>query len=220
MAAGARTKTPGSGNPTPANGGTGEAALAGDSATPAWTPNFKFKVKDKELEFDDTLKGLIKDKGLETKIRELHEKAYGLEDVKAGRDPLKTQLAEKSTQYDAVATSLKTLGTLVQRKDYGSFFDALKIPKQEIINYAIQELKYAELPAEQKAVIDQQRQQQAQLFQVENQNQTYQQQLSELTVKQTNFEMDQAIASPEVKAAADAFDARVGKPGAFKLEMI
>jgi len=212
-------KTPGAGNQPPANGGTGEAALAADAAQ-AWTPNFKFKVKDKELEFDDSLKGLIKDKSLETKMRELHEKAYGLDDVKVGRDALKTQLMEKSTQYEAVATSLKTLGTLVQRKDYGSFFDALKIPKQEIINYAIQELKYAELPAEQKSVIDQQRQQQAQLFQVENQNQTYQQQLADLTVKQAHFEMDQALSSPEVKTAAEAFDARVGKPGAFKLEMI
>jgi hypothetical protein len=221
-AASAGEKTPGAGNPPPAGGGTqADASAAGDSAALSdWKPNFKFKVKDKELEFDDTLKGLIKSKDLETKMRELHEKAYGLDDVKAGRDTLKTQLAEKSQQFEQVSTSLKALGSLVQRKDYDSFFQALKIPKQEIINYAIQELKYAELPADQKAAIDQQRRQQQELFQVQNQNQTYQQQLAELTVKQTNFEMDQAISSPEVKAIADSFDARVGKPGAFKLEMI
>jgi len=210
-------KTPGVGNPPPAEGnGSGDAA----NITDTWKPSLKFKVKDKELEFDPLFKDVIKSKDQEAKMRELYEKAHGLDEVKTRRDALTQELATEKQKLTQVDQSLKNLGTLVQRKDYGTFFDILKIPKADIIQYAIQELKYQELPADQKAAIDQQRQMQQQFFDLQAQNQAMQQQLQGAGVQQTNFEIDQAINAPEVAAIAQAFDARAGKPGAFREELL
>lgn len=221
LASGAE-KTPGAGNQPPANGGSASAAgAAGDSAALGdWKPNFKFKVKDKELEFDDAFKGVIKSKDLEERLRDLHLKAHGIDEVKTSRDTFKKQAEEWQGKFSTVEKSLSTLGSFVQRRDYTSFFDALKIPKQDIINYAIQELKYQELTPEQRSVVDQQRQQQLDLYQAQAQTQTYQQQLADLAVKQANFEIDQAIAAPDVASVAQAFDARAGKQGAFREEIV
>ena len=221
-------QTPGSSqSQTPASGGTQSqvtAGAAGDSAAQTvvddWKPNFKFKVKDKELEFGDDLKGLIKSKDLETKMRELHEKAYGLDEVKGTRDQVKQQLQAEQQKYGQVEQSLKVLGDYVQKKDFHSFFKALSIPKEDIIAYAIQELKYAELPADQKAQIDQQRQLQDQLRTEQSHSQQIQQQMSQLSVQQTNWELSQELGKPDVNQFANAYDTRVGKPGAFREEII
>jgi len=217
-------KLPGAGNPPPAGGSSQDAlAQTGDSAqtlADAWKPNFKFKVKDKELEFEDSLKSLIKTKDLESKFRELHEKAYGIDEVKADRQTVKQERDEWKGKFGQVESSLQTLGSYVQKKDYHSFFSSLNIPKQDIINYAIQELKYQELPPEQKAAIDQQRQLVQSQETYAQQNNQLQQQLSQVLVQQVTFEMDQALARPDVSPIAQSYDARVGKPGAFKEEVI
>lgn len=222
-------QTPGTGGntPAPATGGANSQAAsgnAGDSTlateVDAWKPNFKFKVKDKELEFGDDLKGLIKSKDLETKLRDLHEKAYGLDEVKGSREQLKQQLQAETQKYVQVEQSLKTLGDFVQKKDFHSFFKALSIPKEDIINYAIQELKYAELPPDQKAAIDQQRQLEDQLRTEQTNAQLLQQQMSQLSVQQTTWELNQELGKPEVANVVAAYDARVGKPGALREEII
>lgn len=213
------TQTAGAGNDS------GSSAQAGGTqkeqqATPAWSPNFKFKVKDKELEFDDIYKGLIKTKDHEAKIREMHEKAFGIDEVKSARDTFKTQVEEWKGKYTQVETSLKTLGEYVKKGDFRTFFHALNIPKDQIIKYAIEELKYQELPAEQRAQIDAQREQQFAYEQANVQNQTLQQQMAQLVQQQTAFELNQELAKPDIVSAITAYDSRLGKPGSFKAEVI
>ncbi len=185
-----------------------------------YNPNFAFKVKDKEHQFDDFIKAAIRDAETEKKARELYEKAYGLDEVKAHRQSLQEKLSEISPKYETVEKSLKALGSFVQKKDYRSFFDALQIPKQDIIRYAVEELKYQELPPEQRAAIEEQRQREQQFALAQESNQTLQQQIQTLHVKQAEFELSTELSRPEVSSAAQAFDARVGKPGAFKSEVI
>lgn len=50
--------------------------------TPAFSPNFKLKVMEQEREIPELLRPLIKDAESEKAVRELVEKAYGLEYVK------------------------------------------------------------------------------------------------------------------------------------------
>lgn len=187
---------------------------------PPWSPNFKFKVKDKEHEIEDLFKPIVKDKTAEAKVRELYEKAYGLEDVKADRQTLKDQLKDIQTKYSTVEQNLQTIGAYARKGDFGTFFHLLNIPKEKIIQYAIEELKYSELPAEQRAAIDQQRKMQVDYDTQVQQNQSLQKQMSDLATQQATVELNQALAAPDSVPLIAAFDTRAGKPGAFKAEVI
>lgn len=229
--AGTEFNEPGAGDTS--NAGVSEAAAAGNTdnggvaqdtsakaGTAAYTPNFKFKVKDKELEFDDFLKPIIKTKDLETKARELYEKAHGLDEVKTAREAFKTQAEEWKGKFTQVEQSLHTLGTYVKKGDFRTFFQALNIPKDKIIQYAIEELKYQELPPEQRAAIEQQREREIAFEQAGTQNQQLQQQMSQLVQQQATFELNQELARPEIATAITAYDTRLGQAGAFKAEVI
>ncbi len=229
--AGTEFNEPGAGDAS--NAGVSEAAAAGNTdnggvaqdtsakaGTAAYTPNFKFKVKDKELEFDDFLKPIIKTKDLETKARELYEKAHGLDEVKTAREAFKTQAEEWKGKFTQVEQSLHTLGTYVKKGDFRTFFQALNIPKDKIIQYAIEELKYQELPPEQRAAIEQQREREIAFEQAGTQNQMLQQQMSQLVQQQATFELNQELARPDIATAITAYDTRLGQAGAFKAEVI
>lgn len=186
----------------------------------AFKPNFSFKVKDKEHQIDDFLKSAIKDAETEKKVKELYEKAYGLDEVKAHRQKIQEQLQAIEPKYQSVEKSLQALGSFVQKKDYRSFFEALQIPKDDILRYAVEELKFRELPPEQKAAIENQRQQEQQFMMANEYNQKLQNDMEALVMKQAQFELQQEISKPEISAAAQAFDARVGQPGAFMAQVI
>lgn len=209
----------GAGNDGAVSQGTGTAE-AKQQAAPSFAPNFKFKVKDKELEFDDFVKPIVKTKDVEQKIKDLYEKAHGLEEVKTARETFKTQAEEWKGKFTTVEQSLQTLGGYVKKGDFGTFFQALNIPKEKIIQYAIEELKYQELPADQKAAIDAQREQQHALEQTGTQNQQLQQQMAQLVQQQATFELNQEFAKPDVASTIAAYDTRLGKAGAFKAEVI
>lgn len=212
-------KATGAGNDGTVPKGTGEAE-AKQQAAPAYAPNFKFKVKDKELEFDDFVKPIIKTKDVEQKLKDLYEKAHGLEEVKAARETFKTQAEEWKGKFTTVEQSLQTLGGYVKKGDFRTFFQALNIPKEKIIQYAIEELKYQELPPEQKAAIDAQREREIALEQTGSQNQQLQQQMAQLVQQQATFELTQELAKPDVASAMTAYDTRLGQAGAFKAEVI
>lgn len=185
-----------------------------------YTPNYAFKVKDKEHQFDDFVKAAIRDADTEKKARELYEKAYGLDEVKSHRQKLQEELGTIQPKYQAVEKSLQALGGFVQKKDYRSFFEALQIPKEDVIRYAVEELKFRDLPPEQKAELESRRQQEQQFALIQEQNQTYAQQMQDLVMRQAEFELTSEISKPEISQLAQSYDARVGQPGAFKAEVI
>jgi hypothetical protein len=200
----------------------GEAAEAAIEAAKvaAYQPNFKFKVKDKEFEIDEWARGAIKDPVMEKKVKELYEKAYGLDDVKTDRETLKKKVADLEPKLTNIQKSLGLLGQHIQKGDMRSFFEALQIPKEHVLRYALEEFKFEDLPADQKAEIQAQREKERQLHFLNEQNQLYAQQMQQFAYTQAKTELDTTLSKPEVAAVAQAFDARVGKPGAFQAEVI
>lgn len=190
------------------------------SEIPEWTPSYKFKIKDKEQEFDDFVKPIVKTKDVEEKIKSLYEKAYGLDEVKTSRESFKQQVEEWKGKYGQVEQSLKTLGDYVKKGDFNTFFGALNIPKDKIIQYAIEELKYQELPQDQRQAIDLQRQQQTEFEKAQQMNQTLHQQMAQMVQRQTEFELNQALASPDIAEAISSYETLVGKPGLIRNEII
>lgn len=180
-----------------------------------YTPNYKYKIKDKELEFDEYIRPVIKDADTEKKVKDLYERAFGLDEVKQSRDSFKTKFDEVSGKYGGLEKSLQTLSGFVQRKDFGSFFETLQIPKENVVKWVIDELRYNELPPEQKAQIDEQKRFQSQQYQFQTQSEQHMHQMREFTQQQLSFEMSK----PDVANIVQNFDQRMGQ-GAFQREVI
>lgn len=183
--------------------------------TPSYNPNFKFKVLDKELEFDDWAKSVVKDADTEKKVREVFEKAYGLDAVKSDRQTLKTNLAETTNTVKQYEKYHADLNEFLSNKDYDSFFDSVKIPEDDIIKYALELVKRKEDP-NLRAQWQSERQQRQQANNFQSERAQFDSERSSFEVQRKSFELDTALLAPEAQAIAQAYDNGVGKPGAFK----
>jgi hypothetical protein len=185
-----------------------------------YSPNFKFKVMEEEKEFDEWLRPVVKDAETEKRVRELYEKAYGLDHVKAERQKIRDELKSVKTEYDSVNSALSQLSEYVNKDDLHSFFRDLGIPEQKVLQYAIQRAQYSELPPEHRQQWDRQYEEKQRLYSLERQNQELQQTFQQQAVSQRMGELDSSLQRPEVMQIVQSFDSRVGKPGAFKEEVI
>jgi hypothetical protein len=168
---------------------------------PAYTPNIKSPAEEK-------------------KIRELYEKAYGLEHVKSERERFRTAHKEVETQYKSLNNGLDQLSGMLEKQDYHGFFQALKIPEQDVLQYALSRVQYRELPPEQRQQLDAQYEAQQRLAYLEQANQELVGGFQEQRVHQRASELDAYIGRPDIAQVVSAFDARVGQPGAFRDEVI
>lgn len=202
-------------------GDAGAAAAEGDVTPSEYAPNYKFKYTSPETgetegEFDDVLKPLLKNADVEKKLRELYEKGHGIDFVKASRDTLKQNFAETQQAYETQSTALRTLGVFVQNKDFDSFFEALKIPKNDVLQYALQQVQLAKMSPEERAQFDYQRQAQQRTMALQMQNQELTQQFQTMAVQTRENELAGTLAHPEIAPMISEFDQRAGRPGAFR----
>lgn len=187
---------------------------------PLYTPNFKYKVMDKELEFDELFKGLVKDKATEEAIRQLYTKGHGIEKIKESQQQVRSELhqeREKSGQYKNV---IETATGFVQKGDLHSFFQFLDIPEEKVLRYALERVQYRELSPEQRAQIDGQQSAHLRATALEQQNRSLQQSYEQVAQATRQMEITQELGRQDVQTVAQAFDARVGKPGAFQQAVI
>lgn len=186
-----------------------------------WTPNYKFKVMDKEHEFPEYIKGVLNKENYE-EIKDVYLKAYGLPHVKERAIKYEQEIANLrpiQEQYTQQTQALEYLGHLM-RNDFGTFVKEMKIPKKDILKYALDVINYEELPPEQKQEYDRNIESRQRLSYLERQNSTLQEREMQAQVHLRHQQLDYCLNRPEVKAIVDAFDAKVGQPGAFKSEVI
>ena len=196
-----------------------EATTTEGEEVTEWTPTLKYKVKDNEYDIPEWAHGLIKDEATEKEMRTLFSKGHGIEEIKEDRQSLRDQLTEVTSQKESIDQSLNVLSEYVQKGDMRSFFEALQIPKELVMKYAIDELKYQELSPEQRQEIDNRRHRDQQLNQLQYQNQTLQQQFEAQQLQQRRTELDMAMSDPTTSSVVQKFDAVNGK-GAFEQEVI
>jgi hypothetical protein len=215
---------------TPAAGAPDPLKPAGNAVIPAtpgaFVPKFKVTVDKQEREIPEFLKPLIKDADTEKQVHELVEKAYGLEfnkpRLEAARTEntqLKTQLGTISQENTAIRGQIQNLVTLYNRNDMDGWFKALGVPEEKVLQWMASKVNYSQLPPEQRSIIDQQKQAEERAWQAETQVQQVQTQNERLLTQQVQGQLESVLARPDVKSVADAFDARVGQPGAFRNEI-
>ena len=200
------------------------SAQAAAVVPPAFAPNFKFKVMDQEHEIPEKFRELIKDATTEKEVREIFEKAYGLDHQKPKYEQLKTKHTEVERNFNDVLGAVQDLRSVYQQAvNTGNllllddFFDRLKIPDQVILQYALAKVQYGELDPEARKAYDQQVFAQKRLLDLEKQNQGYSQQAMSAATHAKGALLDSCLARPDIQAIAQAFESAPGrKPGDFR----
>ena len=219
--AGGATGTSEGGTTTGGDGDPGAAGAGGEGGAQTYTPNFKFKYRGVEkdtveAEFDEMFRPLVKDAESEKKVRDFLERAYGIDFVKHDRDQLKAKYEPLETYKNQMSTALAQITDYVRRDDIDSFLGAMKIPKEQMLKWALKQVELSQMTPEQRQAYEASRAENQRVYQLENQNQQLQQNLIQLAVNQKTWELDRALEAPAVAEVAAAYGTRMGAPDAFK----
>lgn len=174
-------------------------AAAGTPATPAqvaeavkaFEANYKFKFMGKDQEIPDKYRGLITDAESEKEVRELHEKAMGL-------DALRPRFQEQTTQLNGLNKGLKVLDQHLANKDYGKFFQAFGLTDQQIFDYTKGRLEYHQLPPDQKQQMDAEQKLREDYANLQANNASLQEQQSTLRAQQMDTELRGVMSHPSI----------------------
>ena len=180
---------------------------------PEYVPNLSYKVKDKELQFDDRFKDFVKSKEDEELLRQLYTKGAGLDEVVASRDELRNK-------FEGLTHGVTKALQLVQQ---GRLFDGLKafgITEEQVLAAALEKAQYQELSPEQKQEYDKRRELQVREHDLTEQNQIMTDRLQKLEVQARTSELNAALAKDSVREVAAFYDTRIGQEGAFRNEVI
>lgn len=192
----------------------------------AYIPNTKIKVYDKEYDIPEAYKSLMKDEASEKEVRELFNKAYGLDGMKPKYQKLQENYQTTTQEFGQLKGEISKLSKYVQLKDYDSFFEALQIPEETLRDWMYEKLKRSQLPADQKAVYDREQALRREYYNQDDQRQklesdlaTRNQQFSEVQTRELQIKLNEAISKPDVASLAKEVDARLGD-NAFLNEVI
>lgn len=188
-----------------------------EPVAPAYTPNFKFKIKDQEKEIDEMFRPLIKDPETEKKVKEFMEKAYGIDFVKEDRNTIKKEYSEFKTQIIPHLQVLDQFTTLRDKGQIGAALQVAGISDEQIFQYAIQKLEMEKNPHLAQAYQDSQAKSIREL-ELERELQTYKGQVAQ-TQEQAFYQELQQSFEPH-KGIIEQVNAKAGSPEAFKNEVI
>lgn len=197
-----------------------EGQIIGSESQTQYTPNFKFTANKKEQEIPDYLRSVIKDKASEKQIRELCEKAFGLETVKADRDSLNTKFTETETAHQNLLAGVQSIRSDYQRGDLDSFFQKLKIPEEVVLKYALEKAKYYNLAPEEQRVVDARKNAERTAVSLETQNQDLAGANAQAATRMKQLELDFTFMRPETSALEKSVDSQFGKPGVLRQMVI
>ncbi len=149
-------------------------------------------------------------------MKKLFGQAATLDEVKTSNQTLKKNLGEVGGALNNFQAGVQKLRGLVQKNDFDGFFQGMNIPQERIFQWVLDKVQYNQLPPEQRAQIDAQRN-------LQNQNEMAQSNLSQASQRELHYatqvkglQLDNALGRSDIKTMGDAFDSRVGRPGAFK----
>lgn len=193
-----------------------ESNTTSTSEVPVYKPDLKYKAAGIEKEVPELFRSLIKDKKSEEEVKELLTRAHGQEETKAKNEQLTQTVQQMAPKLQHFQQSLVKLQQLWQRGDIPGWLDTLGVSKESIYKWVLDEANYNQLPPDQKALIDQRRNAERQAWQAQDNVGQVSQRERELATQLKAAQLDSCLGKPDVKAMQDAFDARVGTPGAFR----
>jgi hypothetical protein len=116
--------------------------------------------------------------------------------------------------------ALAQFDTMLERKDFDNFFGHLNISENDVLQWAVKKAQLMELTPDQQAAYNQNVQERNRLYQLERQNQDFQEESYSMQVQTRTSELEQELSRPEVLSVAESFNSRLGDPTAFRAEVI
>jgi len=200
---------------------SGDSTSGEETPVPeAYEPNFKYRVKDEEYDFDDILKSKIANKEEEEYFRKLQAKAHGIEDVVQSRDKFKAQAGEYEPivqEHQKLTQEIDQVFKMAERKDWDSFQKVFNFTNDDILKRAHQLLSIENLTPEQKELHNKQKEQTSSFYELERQNQEYQKQLQSMQrqfqneqVQQRQSQLTNLLNEEGIAEKVQAFDQKHG----------
>lgn len=189
---------------------------------PAFTPNFKVKVTDKEFDVPERFRELIKDADSQKEVLEILEKAYGLDHhYKPKHEKLQNEFSTVMTEQKNFKAGLDNLATMVKDKStFMQFMQFWGVDKKALYELVANEVQFDELPENQRNEILTQRQREADARKAKTDSEGYQQRWLQSETRNRHLIVDNAISRSDIAKVVSEFDTRVGQVGAFKQEVI
>lgn len=189
--------------------------------TPSWKPNYEFSVKGKKQEFDEWIRSSVKDAETEKKARELMEKFYGFDDVRAGRDKYRTERDSYKADAEKLYGLMNGVSELVAKKDFETFFERWGISSDDIVKYAVQYAdRQQKWTPEQKQAYEESRRLKAELAQTQDAKTKLETTFSQQQTAQRESELEAVVSHPEVAEFSRIVAERLGDEHGLRNEVI
>lgn len=190
-------------------------------AQPAWTPNYKFKVKGKEQEVDEWIRPSIKDPDTEKKARELMEKYYGFDMIKSDREKFQQERDSFKSDAEKMYGLMNDAAELVSKKDYETFFEKWGIPAQDIVKYAVDWANREQnWTPEQKKAYEESRRLKAELAQTQAEKMGLETSQTQQQIAQRESELEAVVNHPEVTEFSKLVAERLGDEFGLRNEIV
>lgn len=196
-----------------------------DGKPAVYAPNYKFTVDKIEKEIPEWARGAIKDAESEKMVRDIFEKAEGLEVAKPRHlkreEELQTEKkahSDLTQKHSALTKSLDDLSTFLQNEDYDSFFETIKVPQDKILQYALSLIERAKWTPDRVQEFQNSRQQTQRLRLLEKQNSDLSSQSNQAAYHARQSAVQSVLARPDITTHVTAFDSRFGE-GSFLKEV-
>jgi len=197
-----------------------EPPAAEPAPAPTFQSSYKYKVLGEEKELPETVRPLIKDADSEKFVRELFEKSEAMEHFKTKHGSLHAEYEKVRQQYEPLMGELTELSELRQAGDLGGFFEKLGLKQEEVLSWAVEQVKQMQLPEDQRRAHETMSLRDRELRELRKANERTQSQMESYLVTQKQREIEMATSVPEVKSFVAAFDERAGRQGAFMEELL
>lgn len=186
----------------------------------------KIKVMDQEYEVPEFLAKSVENEEQAKELKDMFEKAYGLDAVKEKRDHFKTKASDfeqKATEYkselEKTNENLDFLDGLIKKGDMHTFQQHAGITDEAVLKRAAEIIQYRELTPQQKAEYDNNIQSRQRLYAMEFENKDLRQSHSKNEYQETHNALDGLLSDDSFGSIAKEFDGRMGY-GAFKNEVV
>ena len=180
-----------------------------------YEPNYKYSLKDKELEFDEFLRSAIVDEDTEKKVRDLYQRASGME-YHQGKTKETEQLLHQQTQnYSQVMQKLQEANEAFSRDDLDSVFQVMNIPQEKVLQWLQTKAQYQEMDPDSRRVYDERRNAQIEARTASKQAESMKQQQFQHESASIVREFELVTKIPQYENYAKAFDDS-RKEGAFR----
>ena len=169
-----------------------------------YEPNFTYKVKDEEREFDERLRGSVTTKEAEEYIRDLYTKADGLDSYKQKLDDRDTTINEYTGKIDSLVGGYKQLKSLREEGNYRKLMTSIGLDDDAVLNYAATLLEEINMPEDQKAVVTKNREYEDRMEQMSDKLQGYETRISSFENSQNDTLINSQMAELQGYATQDS----------------